>query len=121
MAVGMTTQIVFHDPLPKRGRWDTVRVNFDDVVRFSGPGVYVFYMDKVPLYVGSGKSVMGRCMSAIHHRADIRRMATWIEIRPCPTHEMALRLEEKMIAYLNPRCNKQKTTISRRMDKTYAY
>ena len=97
----MTIKVVSNTPLPRRGRYEKVSFDYIDFHKFYMPGVYVFYMGSEAVYVGSGKKVMGRCMGT-HHRENVRAVATHVVIHPCPTHEMARRLEQKMIYYLKP-------------------
>jgi hypothetical protein len=71
-----------------------------------GPGVYMFMLGDLPLYVGMGGDLLQRCAQKAHRhaktaRAECNRVLIW----PCQSEEKAKLLEELLICKLKPKYN----------------
>ena len=79
----------------------------DDFRSLRQPGVYVFMLGAECLYVGMATRLLGR-IGGNHHRKEAIAECDRVLLWPCVSKPAAARLEEILIAGLNPRYNKRK-------------
>ena len=73
----------------------------DDFRQLLGPGVYVIMHKDRPVYVGSGKRLLGR-VGGRHHKQDLFVEASRILLFPCKGIEEAQELERQLINRFMP-------------------
>jgi hypothetical protein len=78
-----------------------------DARTLCGPVVYMFSLERRPLYIGMSKNGIGRVFSP-HKQADkAREECDELLIFPTPTVEAAMELEELMVSLFEPMYNKR--------------
>lgn len=80
--------------------------NGNDFKALLGPGVYVFMKEDRPIYVGMGRSLLGRCSGLGHHKAHTaRKECDKVLLFPCIHLEAAHKLETILIGRFQPQYN----------------
>jgi hypothetical protein len=79
--------------------------DFRDLLR---PGVYAFFKDGLPIYVGSSYSILQRAAYKDHNATEARKECDEVFLFPCVSKEAAESLETFLIGKFRPRDNKAK-------------
>src|SRR6266852_4384829 len=69
------------------------------------PGVYVFMLGGLPLYVGQGKMLLRRIGSNHHQALKAIELADEVLLYPCISESAAIELEIILIGKLKPKFN----------------
>lgn len=80
--------------------------DFRDIL---GPGVYVLFEKRTPVYVGKGSNMLRR-LSGLHHKRSIINSCTEIKLFPCISLQAAIELEKQLIARFQPKYNSRQLT-----------
>jgi len=79
-----------------------------DLRKVTGPGVYILWEDRIPLYVGMSELGLGRPFGAHHEQMEPSRdLATHLEFIPCETGDAARQMESEMIRQHVPLMNRR--------------